>query len=69
MSIFFENYDCSNDDDQAAYCRVLEQKLHYIMNLLADAKMLKGADGKATFVGANIKQDAEYVQASVRGNQ
>jgi hypothetical protein len=69
MSIFFENYDGSNDDDQAAYCRVLEQKLHYVMNLLADAKILKGADGKATFVSQNIKEDAEYVQASVQGNQ
>lgn len=69
MSIYLEQYDCSNEDDQSNYCRRLEQKLHYVIGLLQQAGIMLDADGKpVNSLPTDVADDANEVQSSIRNN-
>ena len=70
MSIYLEQYDNSNEDDQSNYCRVLEQKLNYVISMLQKAGIMLDANGNPIDIDlpGNVVQDADEVQSSIRGN-
>lgn len=70
MSAYLEQYDNSNDDDQSVYCRMLEQKLHYIIGMLHRAGIMLDADGNPVTkdLPDQVQQDIDEVQSSMRGN-
>lgn len=70
MSIYLEQYDCSNDEDQINYCRQLEIKIHYLMSMLQKAGILLDANGKSIKkdLPDTVQEDSDEVQNSIRGN-
>ena len=69
MSVYLEQYDCSNDDDQSNYCRQLEQKLHYVIAMLQQAGLMLDADGNVIkSLPDSITDDASDVQSSIKEN-
>ena len=70
MSIYLEQYPGQNDDDQSNYCRVLEMKLHYLMQQMAAAGLLKDAAGKKITVDLpdSVTSDAQEVQSTLVQN-
>jgi hypothetical protein len=69
MSVYLEQYDCSAEDDQSNYCRMLETKLHYIMSMLQKAGIMLDADGKPVkSLPETTQSDADEVQSAIRNN-
>jgi len=70
MSMYLEQYDNSNDEDQSTYCRMLEMKLHYIIGMLQKAGIMLDADGNPVNIDLPdaVQQDIDEVQSSVKGN-
>lgn len=70
MSAYLEQYDNSNDDDQGAYCRQLEIKLHYLIGMMQKAGIMLDANGKPVKSGLPdaVQQDADEMQGSIQGN-
>ncbi|CAB4133074.1 hypothetical protein UFOVP257_43 [uncultured Caudovirales phage] len=70
MSMYLEQYDNSGDEDQSAYCRMLEIKLHYIMGMLQKAGIMLDANGKPIKIDLPdaIQQDIDEMQNSIKGN-
>lgn len=67
MSIYLEQYYGDGDSDQAVYCRNLEMKIHYLMQQMVAAGILKDADGKKITADLPdaVVSDAEAVRASI----
>ena len=67
MSIYLEQYPGQNDDDQLNYCRQLEMKIHYLMQQMAAAGLLKDAAGKkiTATLPDDVTSDASVVQSSL----
>ena len=69
MSVYLEQYDSSADEDQSNYCRVLEQKLHYVLSMLQQAGLMLDADGNVIkSLPDSITDDTSEVQSSIKEN-
>jgi hypothetical protein len=67
MSIYLEQYYGDGDADQANYCRNLEMKIHYLMQQMAAAGILKDVNGNKITADLpdDVTSDAEAVRASI----
>ena len=62
MSIYLQ----STTDPEGTNPNQLELKVHYILKMLADAGLLKDADGKSfTAMTTDVTADAAQVQAAI----
>ena len=62
-----EQYSGDGDEDQSNYCRELEMKIHFLMQQMAAAGILKDKNGKKITVDLpdDVTSDAEAVRASI----
>jgi len=69
MSVYLEQYDNSAEEDQANYCRQLEQKLHYVISMLQQAGLMLDTNGNPIrSLPAFVTDDAAEVQSSIKEN-
>ena len=62
MSIYLQ----STTDPEGTDPNQLELKVHYLLKMMADAGLLKDADGKSfTAMTSSVTTDASVVQASI----